>query len=102
MLGYGVCSPTTSITPMNEAVAELDVRPPVGGAGGLHRRRYWPNLAAARSWFSHHRRPWRPVRPGRSPREGGKVIEATIRHWAKLEVVGFIVWAELVWNLVIQ
>lgn len=29
-------------------------------------------------------------------------MEAVIRHWAKLEVIAVIVYAELLWNLVIQ
>lgn len=28
-------------------------------------------------------------------------MEAIITHWAKLEVVGFFIWLELVWNTVI-
>lgn len=87
---------------MNETLAELDVRPPVGGPGGVPRRRHWPNLAAARPWLSDHRGARFPIWPGRGPRQGGKVIEAIVRHWAKLEVIGVIVYMELLWNLVIH
>lgn len=97
--------PSSAHTPslMNEVLAELDVRAPVGGPGGLHRRRYRPNLAATRSWLRGNRLPRGAIRPGRRTGTGGEIVrDALYSQRAKIEVCAAIVWAELVWNLVIQ